>query len=67
MLVYRSVRRPKSEDDWYPDPGPNTSITVHESDGSGKDTGVLDHRGNPIMAFNVVGPVGFALNSLKGN
>lgn len=60
MKIYRSVVRPIKSNDWYEEPiPPSTTITVHESDERGRPTGILDHRGNPIMSFNQTGKIGF--------
>lgn len=49
--------RPKMEWDEYRT-GP-TTITCHEPDGVPRRTGLLDARGNPIMATETFEPIGF--------
>lgn len=60
MKVYR-VRAisPWHVEEGYWDDGRDRSITVFEADGS-RNTGLLDHRGNPIFSVNEIGPIGFA-------
>lgn len=60
MRIYRSVIRaiePGHVDEFYFS-GDRQSVTVIE-DTDARDTGILDHRGNPIYAVNEIGPIGF--------
>lgn len=63
MRVYRSfARRPKAIEPSHIDEGywetGHQSITVIEDD-TPRDTGLLDATGNPIMARNIMLPIGF--------
>lgn len=55
--------RPKAIEPQHVDDGywnrSQDAITVFESDGRARDTGLLDYRGNPIMSVENTGPIGF--------
>lgn len=47
------------EDEWW-DKGPLLPcLTVFEEDDTPRDTGLVDHLGRSIHAFNERGPIGF--------
>lgn len=59
MRVYRATRaiEPSHVDDGYWH-RPPTSIDVYTDD-TPRKTGLLNERGDPIMSYEIVGPIGF--------
>lgn len=52
------VYRPRSN--WMDDDRLSVpSMTVHERDCGGRETGLLDSNGTPLMAFDEMNPIGF--------
>ena len=62
MKIYRAISRaraiePSHVDEGYWSNTPQT-ITIYERDGY-RDTGLLDHMGNPIVSTEAIAPIGF--------